>query len=152
MSLRQAAEMALEALEGVAQRVEKRPNLHPWDAWQRVEPAITALRAALAETEEPVAWGYETATGLRLIHWLDRCDTRQLQNDQEAARLYPTGHRVWPLYAHPPRREPLTMEQLAEIIERGDVAERREDGTGWYVLPYSLARAIERAHGIGGDE
>lgn len=40
---------ALEALEGVAQWVEKRPDTHPWDAWQRVEPAITALRIALEQ-------------------------------------------------------------------------------------------------------
>lgn len=38
---------ALEALEGVAQWVENRPDTHPWDAWQRVEPAITALRERL---------------------------------------------------------------------------------------------------------
>lgn len=40
---------ALSALEGVAQWVEKRPDTHPWDAWQRVEPAITALRIALEQ-------------------------------------------------------------------------------------------------------
>jgi hypothetical protein len=54
--------------------------------------------------------------------------------------------------SEPPRREPLTMEQLREIIDRGDVAQPRADGNGWYVLPYSLARAVERPHGIGGDE
>lgn len=47
--LRTAAKQALEALEGVAQWVEKRPDTHPWDAWQRVEPAITALRIALEQ-------------------------------------------------------------------------------------------------------
>ena len=38
---------ALEGLEGVAQWVEKRPDTHPWDAWQRVEPAITAIKERL---------------------------------------------------------------------------------------------------------
>jgi hypothetical protein len=45
---------ALEALEGVAQWVKKRPDTHPWDAWQRVEPAITALRIALEQQAQAV--------------------------------------------------------------------------------------------------
>ena len=48
---RATAAQALEALEGVAQWVNSRPNTHPWDAWQRVEPSITALRALL--NQEP---------------------------------------------------------------------------------------------------
>jgi hypothetical protein len=52
-TLREAAQQALEALEGVAQWVEKRPDTHPWDAWQRVEPAITTLRAALEQPDGP---------------------------------------------------------------------------------------------------
>lgn len=47
-----ACEMALEALVGVAQWVEQRPATHPWDAWQRVYPAIEALREVLGEKHE----------------------------------------------------------------------------------------------------
>lgn len=135
----------------------------------QVGDAIIALRTALAEAEEPdlskcpncgdptdngheqcsadepVAWGYETATGFRLIHWMDRCDIRRLQNDQEAARLYPTGHRVWPLFAHPPRREPLTDDFALSLWgARTDGPNNNE------IIDY--CRAVERAHGIGGDE
>ena len=45
-----AMQQALEALEGVSHWVEVSPVEHPWDAWQRVEPAITALQSALKGT------------------------------------------------------------------------------------------------------
>lgn len=45
----QYEDLLRQALEGVVQWVEKRPDTHPWDAWQRVEPAITALRIALEQ-------------------------------------------------------------------------------------------------------
>jgi len=50
----------------------------------------------------------------------------------------------------PPQRKPLTNQQIAKILEHGDVAESN-DKVGWYVLPYSFARAIEAAHGIKGE-
>jgi hypothetical protein len=58
MNLRQAARQALEALEGVADWVNTRTREHPWDQWQRVEPAMQALRTAIeqAEKQEPVAF------------------------------------------------------------------------------------------------
>ncbi len=50
---------ALEALAGVADWVNIRTREHPWDQWQRVEPAMNTLRTAIAEAEkqEPVADG-----------------------------------------------------------------------------------------------
>ena len=66
----EALKLALEALEGVATWVEVRPKTHPWDTWQRVEPAITAIREALAEQpaqqEEP--FGYITGVPEWGIH------------------------------------------------------------------------------------
>ena len=41
------------ALEGVSQWVNQRPDTHPWDAWQRVIPAITAADRWLADAGQP---------------------------------------------------------------------------------------------------
>jgi hypothetical protein len=57
---------------------------------------------------------------------------------------------VLTVHTTPPQRKPLTNQQIAEILERGDVSESN-DKVGWYVLPYSFARAIEAAHGIKGE-
>jgi hypothetical protein len=53
-------------------------------------------------------------------------------------------HRALPLYTSPPAREPLTEDEIELLIQtysgycRDDFA--------------SVARAIERAHGIGGND
>ena len=71
--LEKAARMALEALEGVATWVEVHPKTHPWDTWQRVEPAITALRRAL---EQPASKDWRlmprTATP-EMLKAMDEC-------------------------------------------------------------------------------
>ena len=56
------------------------------------------------------------------------------------------GFQDWvPLYTAPPTREPLTDEQIIKVIET--VADSRFAG------PLGdLVRAVERAHGIGGEE
>ena len=49
-----------------------------------------------------------------------------------------------PLYTHPqPKREPLTVGQINRLIADGKLPLSGN--------PYEVARAIERAHGIGGD-
>lgn len=43
--------------------------------------------------------------------------------------------------------KPLTDEQIGEILKNSQTAEQYKNG--WYLLPYSFAREIEKAHGIG---
>ena len=54
----EAMKLALEALSGVADWVNVRTKEHPWDQFQRVAPAITALREALAEqpAQQEIDW------------------------------------------------------------------------------------------------
>jgi hypothetical protein len=75
---------------------------------------------------EPVAW-----------QWLNTAHFRKkLPKDAERG--------AWnPLYTAPPQRQPLTEEQLKPIAD-----EYRILFGGWVV---DFARAIERAHGIGGE-
>ena len=120
---RATVEQALEALED-------------WDSPVSL-PAITALRAELAqqaEPVEPVAWIYQNMyTEQECLVWKKG-----------------TGGRNWrPLYTALPQRKPLTQEQLYALYD--EHATHQEEGpamSGWF----DFARAIERAHGIGGQE
>jgi hypothetical protein len=121
MNLRQAAQQALEALEERYVGALR-------------DKAMDALRTALAEPEqEPVAWGvFED----RNLH--DPCFTRK--DAEELARLKGTHAVVQPLYTRPPQRKPLTDEEMKRVCAEA-----------FSYDPYAIARAIERAHGIGGE-
>lgn len=91
--------------------------------WEREEAAVVALRAAL----EPVP-----------VAWMDREGDLYKMPEIEG---WAPPHTL--LYTAPPQRKPLTNEEL-------DALAIDEDG-----LPnshFEFARAIERAHGIGGKE
>lgn len=88
--------------------------------------------------QEPVAWALYCADKLCFVglnrHPLDG---------------YHTDWSFRPLYTRPqPQREPLTDEQIAEVL----IAETNGRSTeiGFKTLR-AFARAIERAHGIGGE-
>jgi hypothetical protein len=68
--------------------------------------------------------------------------TRIIEKDQVWTASNP-WNRVGPLYLHPPQRKPLTDDQIAEICMDCSL-----------VTPSDIyfARAIEKAHGIGGTE
>ncbi len=102
MSLREAAQQALEALEDWKEYL---PRL--WDEID--EKAVTALRAALAEPEQE----FVCSTGL--------CRYRKPLTDEEIELL---------AVKHAPPVDPA-------FAEHDDFIE--------------FARAIERAHGIGGE-
>ena len=89
----------------------------------QLRAAIT-LRAALAQPEqEPVAWMQDTTAGLYVEPQQDR-------------------YHTVPLYTAPPQRKPLTEDEISEIAMDCSL-----------VTPSDIyfARAIEKAHGIGGD-
>ena len=91
----------------------------------RKEQAITAVKEVLAQPQqEPVAW-ISTGTA-RMIHWTA---------DKPAY-----GDDWVPLYITPPQRKPLTDEDIERIVREARVKER---GIG-----YTIARAIEAAHGL----
>jgi len=123
MNLRQAAQQALEALEGLAD----------YRYTDRVKNTMASLRQALAEPEqEPVAWMTHSNDLLPLFH---------------ATRV---GALNWatqptPLYTAPTPRKPLTDEEMRECAQAMNAEPLAE---GWPEL-IKFARAIERAHGIG---
>jgi hypothetical protein len=120
------------SLDAMKQALEALEEIHPGnmtpmaeEAWNK---AIATLRHAIeqAERQEPVAWMWKDGT---LTIDPDRADG------------------TWtPLYTAPPQRQPLTDEEIDEIA----VAELGLDADADEMQGF--ARAIERAHGIGGGE
>ena len=114
------------------------------------DKAITAIKAALAQQDaeshlqavsdfgqlqeqeqEPVAWMYEV-NGAHTI--LDLCEPPDDAYDEGT---------LCPLYTSPPKRQPLSMEQLGLLS-----TDPRWAHIDTPVLA-EFARAIEQAHGIG---
>jgi hypothetical protein len=97
---------------------------------RRLCAEMEALRSALSEPEqEPVAYIHETG-------FLMRNTTATLVAGMK-------------LYAHPPQRKPLTDEEIQDIAKQYALGLTFPyDGP---TTPELFARAIERAHGIGGE-
>ena len=85
-TLREAAQQALEALELVAVDAKTTPN-----AYEAQRQAITALRAALAEQAQPVAWMVESEG----LYWTEEAAICR-------ADMFAEPLDVVPLYAMPP--------------------------------------------------
>jgi hypothetical protein len=140
--LRQAAQQALEALELLQNAIYNIGGEHVtgWgyanDAADSAEKPITALRAALAQQAEPVAWLTEDCSRV-----LTHKTKSALMRDGGAAATSMAPFCV-PAYTAPPRREwlSLTDEQLRKLYH--------EDQFGLF-CDYDefeqIARAIEVA-------
>jgi hypothetical protein len=112
--LRTAAQQALEALE--ARAVNR--------YFEHLGETIAALKAALEQTvQEPVAW----------------CDIEEDGTIHGLRYWSEPGRREHALYTHPPRREPLSDEELDRLW-------REPMSADWEHREY--ARAVEAAHGI----
>jgi hypothetical protein len=88
--------------------------------------------------QEPVAWRYELATAIfesgEYTGW--RCTI----SEKEPCAPENSIRNLQPLYTHPPQRKPLTDEEMKRVCAET-----------FSYDPYVIARAIERAHGIGGE-
>ena len=129
-NLRTAAQQALEALE------HHGGNL-PWNAFVEVRKD---LRAALAQEQaEPVAW------------LQPKTMDAHLRPDLGYETCSSADYGAFPVYRAPPKRKPLTEEEIVEAVREADL----DWQAGWTLDEHApnrfatLARAIERAHGIG---
>ena len=132
--LRQAAQMALEALDS------DHPDI-------QLRAAIT-LRAALAQPEwdevfDAAVYAWKARTpgrdALRLC-FQDKSDDSEIFTHWTSRELMDFAARIATLYTAPPQRKPLTDDQIPQIDWK--------DGE----TLHDFARAIEKAHGIGGKE
>ena len=137
-TLRTAAQQALEALNSIDVGYRS-PSGTPLEASfdeGKCEAAITALRAALAQQDEPVQEPVQEPEGL---DW------------RYTARI---GYVVKP-YTAPPQRKPLTEKEMYAVEEEArknfrlsQKGPRGQQITYWDGLTPWLIRAVERAHGI----
>ena len=98
------------------------------EADRRRKALAAEMRAALAQQAEPVAY-------------------RHLHEDGWEYHDAPTGEdcaECQALYTAPPQRKPLTDEEIIDATEHIDTSRN-----GYFI---HIARAVERAHGITGDE
>lgn len=137
-----AMRQALEALENIDRWL---PTIGQRGLRDYEADAVRALRLAIAEAEgrateqaekqEPVGWRWNERG-----HWFDW--TTDWTHYERAKSM---GFSIEYAYAAPPRRQPLTQQQIDKIIMQH---------TGGFIGGMHfvhLARAIERAHGIGGE-
>ncbi len=137
-ALRKAAEQALEML-GHCTPDKRYGDDYLEREFAELNAVRKALRAALAEPEqEPVAYElYATkfANGRQLVYKVP-----------ESLASY---IKVRNLYDHPPRREPLSDEQLQAGVRawfENDIV------PGQYPFSRRMRAAIEAAHGITGEK
>lgn len=125
MSLQEAAQQVLDC----ARWVNDEQAIVPYERMINLRIMLENVVQA-----EPVAW---------MVYTLDGQSAFVTDNPAD----FTPEHRALPLYTAPPKREPLTEEELV-----GMTCECIEDGTFDMRCALDLARAIERAHGIGGEE
>ena len=97
--------------------------------------AATKCRVCGRVTEpaqEPVAWRY----------WKDKFACWEYSDTRLEFPAVPAGTKMYPLYADPLQRKPLTEDEIDNIW----------DSEKAFADIYAITRAIERAHGIGGEE
>lgn len=133
-ALRKAAADATTALEAVGVLFGHLAKDCTQKNWlDNAEAAVVALRAALAEPEQSEPDGYIHRQG---NHW--EVSGRFLSDDERAR-----GWTEEPLFAHPPRREPLSDEQIKEMWRK------HAPNIGGI---FEFAAEVEQYHGIKHDQ
>lgn len=100
------------------------------------------LDSRVPKTEpEPVAWMFQhEETGRTMC-----VDSQQVEWGFEKGN--PRLKKIGPLYTHPPQRKPLTDQEVKVLW-----ADVYEPEPHIWVIAERFARAMERAHGIGGEK
>ena len=138
----EAMKQALEALEYIyTETTEEEDKL--------IHAAITALRLAIEQAErvkraeEAFAAASDEMKGEQAEKQAPVGEVLNERGDVDYLSYVPPAGT--PLYAAPPQRQPLTEEEIVQIV-------RDELGYSIGSDDVAFARAIERAHGIGGGE
>ena len=134
----------MSTLRAAAQAVLDRWDSPRWEWHQGPTAALMAdLRAALAEpVQEPVAWrwGYRSVTTGEM-DWRGYVEIAADPNLRSPAII------MEPLYAAPPQRKPLTDDEIEKLL-----IEHAGMTVVFSEVDLRFARAVERAHGIGGSD
>ena len=128
---RSVVEQALKALEKADRISGYRNN------WAEVNSLIAALEQPQVE-QEPVAW-----------LWIIDGKRHSVSFGGPNSNT-PKDWIVQPLYTHPqPKRQPLTDAEILMVLDAADIPDLPRD---FKDVDIDIARAIEAAHGIGGEK
>jgi len=117
--------MTQEALKLALEALKRATNYDPV-----IARAITAIKQALAQEQEPVACGtYQEVTDTMNALWAGTLEQIQIAEEMKNKKLYST----------PPQRKPLTIGDVKIIWQNLDVREG---------VIMGLVRAVEAAHDI----
>ena len=113
-----------------------------------VDTAMEALRLAIeqAERQEPVAW--EDVLGAIARGWTHPENARKTMDVELAVAI---AKEIQDMYTAPPERQPLTDEEIWRKYQALWPFHPQEE-PHLAADMVTFARAIERAHGIGGGE
>ena len=114
---------------------------------KKASDLVDEIQELLAQPEqtkqEPVAWQFRTFHGEHTVcpGWdvWEHCTEQKFNNVSE--HVTKGFYQVRKLYTAPPKREPLSDDEIEQIWG--------QDSLGTTV---DFVRAIEKAHGIGGEE
>ncbi len=139
--------MSIDAMKQAREAIEWALDFIPPESETDCEcplcAAYDALRLAIeqAERQEPVAWREFDGEGGYDYRTYDDNENFRDEYIKRNGQRYASW--VEPLYAAPPQRQPLTDNSIAAIATEINGSCHYDD--------IQLARAIERAHGIGGE-
>jgi len=113
---------------------------------KKIDPAITAIKAALEAKDEPVAWISPTELLVMRGNALGGAKDWRVN-----VGLKPEDGDVG-LYTTPPQRKPLSFEQVEDCFPDEAIFSEQD---GWLRVSaqtlHDIARNVEAAHGITGD-
>jgi len=125
--------MIIEAMKQALEALDAGPNAY---FLMNTGGIANKLRQAIAEAEKQEPFEYWNA----VEGWVKLDEVREHFHSVSCGTIYKNeGEGRVPLYTHPPKREPLTDEQ---IINEADKFDWDKD------CAVRFARAIEAAHGI----
>ena len=154
------ARQTIQALKQATEQSKQKRDPIAWNGWivrevlfDEGEPVgHRAPPQPVAQPEaEPVVWQFRMRPDWVLDKdfwepWTN-CTKEQAADYQRVPHLHDWKYEVRLLYTHPPQRKPLTDEEIimltADTWGNASIAPQ---------LAPAFARAIERAHGIGGEE
>ena len=95
--------------------------------------------------QEPVAWKLvPTKPTEEMLKAMDECSTEGYDERLYAGHAASVYMAAWDKAPTPPQRKPLTDADVERIV--------RESRVGEHGIGYTIARAIEAAHGITGEK
>lgn len=120
-------------------------GVYPWGEAALIPcPACQAFKELRAALEKPQGEQEPALVQVRRKSSSSWDEATSIECAEHLVKNHPHRYEMRLLYTHPqPKREPLTNSQINRLVADGEIPLSGN--------PYEVTRAIERAHGIGGE-